>query len=420
MFNENRGEGMKKIYTGIDFGSNFIKIVVAGVIGKSFHVLAHNIVKSKGIKKGLIIDIDEASKSLKSGIKEIEESLGVRIDQAIVNVSSDGVIFDVVDGSIDIKNEESIVTSREVASVFQNAVIGKIKEGYELITIMPITFILDQKIVDAPLGLSGNRLAVRTVISSVPKVNVAPVKEALRRCEIEAIDVTFGIVGDYFEARSRELDNTVSAIINIGYDSTEVAVFNKGIMIKCDKIPYGSRYVDKDISYVYNIKRGQAAYLKEKFAVSNTRYASGNDILDFSNQNGDKLRISQIEISEIVEARLAEILKLAKKQINLLTNREISYIILTGGITELAGFHYNIENIFERGASILNITTMGIRNNMYSSSIGMIKYFDRKIEIRGKTYSMFSDKKIMDITSTKKKFLDSTDDTLIKKIFKSF
>ena len=78
------------------------------------------------------------------------------------------------------------------------------------------------------------------------------------------------------------------------------------------------------------------------------------------------------------------------------------------------------KNIFERGASILNITTMGIRNNMYSSSIGMLKYFDKKIEIRGKTYSMFSDKKIMDITSTKKKFLDMADDALIKKIFKNF
>ncbi|MCI8567828.1 MAG: hypothetical protein HFG48_00745 [Bacilli bacterium] len=411
---------MKRIYTGIDFGSNCIKIVVAEAIGKSFHVLAHNIVRAKGIKKGLIVDIEEVVGCLKSGIKEIEDSLSVRIDQAIVNVSSNGIIFDVVDGNIDIKNEEGIVTSREVASVFQNAVLGKVKEGYELITIMPITFILDQKIVDVPLSLSGKKLAVRAVISSVPKVNVAPVKEVLKCCDIEAIDVTFGIVGDYFEARSRELDNTVSAVIDVGYDSTEVAVFNKGIMIKCDKIPMGSRYVDKDISYVYNIKRGQASYLKEKFAVSNTRYASGNDILDFANQNGDKLRISQIEISEIVEARLAEILKLAKKQINVLTNREISYIILTGGITELAGFHYNIENIFERGASILNITTMGIRNNMYSSSIGMLKYFDKKIEIRGKTYSMFSDKKIMDITSTKKKFLDMADDVLIKKIFKNF
>ena len=97
---------MKRIYTGIDFGSNYIKIVVAEAIGKSFHVLAHNIVRAKGIKKGLIVDIEEVVGCLKSGIKEIEDSLSVRIDQAIVNVSSNGIIFDVVDGNIDIKNEE--------------------------------------------------------------------------------------------------------------------------------------------------------------------------------------------------------------------------------------------------------------------------------------------------------------------------
>jgi len=411
---------MKKIYTGIDFGSNYIKVVVAEVIGKCFHVLAHSIVKSKGIKKGIIIDSDETVKSLKIAIKEVEESLGVKIDQAIVNVSSSGVIFDIVDGNIDVKNDEKIITAKEVTNVFQDAVIGKIKEGYELITIMPIAFAIDQNKVDSPLLLEGENLAVKAVIASVPKENVYPVTEVLKRCDIEMVDVTFGIVGDYFEARTKELDNTVSAIINIGYDTTEVAVFNKGIMIKCDKLPVGSRHVDKDIAYGYNIKRGQAAYLKEKFAVSNTRYASGNDIIDFKNQNGDKVRISQIEISEIIEARLKEILKLAKKQINILTNREISYIILTGGITELAGFQYNVENIFERGTSTLNIETMGIRNNMYSSSIGMLKYFDRKIEIRGKTYSMFNDKKIVDITSTKKKLLDNSDDTILKKIFKNF
>ena len=66
---------MKKIYTGIDFGSNYIKVVVAEVIGKCFHVLAHSIVKSKGIKKGIIIDSDETVKSLKIAIKEVEDAI---------------------------------------------------------------------------------------------------------------------------------------------------------------------------------------------------------------------------------------------------------------------------------------------------------------------------------------------------------
>lgn len=411
---------MKKIYTGIDFGSSHIKIVVAEVIEKTFHVLAHTIVRSKGIKKGLIVNIDEVAKCIKDGIKNIEEVLGVKVDQAIVNVSSDGIIFDIVDGNIEIKNEDGNVSSKEVSSVFQNAVLGKIKEGYELITIMPISFILDGKQTSKVLGMNGTNLGVKAVISSVPKENVVPVMEVLKKCDVEAIDITFGIVGDYFEARSKELDKSISAIINIGYDNTEVAIFNKGIMIKCEKLAIGSKYVDKDIAYFCKIKRGQASYLKEKFAVSNTRYSSGNDIINFVNQYDEKVRMSQIEMSEIVEARLVEILKLAKKQINLLTNREISYIIITGGITELAGFQYNVENIFERGASTLNITTMGIRNNMYSSSIGMLKYFDKKIELRGKTYSMFNDKKIIDIVSTKKKFLDISDDGIIKKIFGDF
>ena len=76
--------------------------------------------------------------------------------------------------------------------------------------------------------------------------------------------------------------------------------------------------IDKDLSYVYNLKRSQARTLKENFAVSNTRYSDVNDTIELTNKNGDDITLNQLEVSEVVEARLVDLLRLAKKQINIL------------------------------------------------------------------------------------------------------
>ena len=126
------------------------------------------------------------------------------------------------------------------------------------------------------------------------------------------------------------------------------------------------------------------------------------------------------EVSEVVEARLVDLLRLAKKQINILTNREISYIIITGGISELAGFEYVVENVFDRRCSILDINTMGIRSNMYSSSYGIVKYFHNKLDLRGLSYSMVSEKEANNLISTKGKTLNNSHDNIISKVFSYF
>ena len=236
---------------------------------------------------------------------------------------------------------------------------------------------------------------------------------------IEPIDFVFGASGDYKEIQNDKIDSEVGAIINIGFDKTEVSVINKGIMIKNEIMGVGSKSVDHDIRYIYKVDQMTARNLKETFAVATKRYADYNDVVEIESKQGEKLIISQSEISEIVEARLREILNLAKKQINLLTKREISYIIITGGISELAGFQYLVEDVLGRCASTLNLTTMGVRHNKYSSVQGMIKHFDQKLEQRGKKYSMFQDDKIEEMKAAKKKAGIATD-SVISKVFGHF
>lgn len=412
---------MKKIYTGIDLGSHSIKIVVCEAINNKFHVLAASNTRCKGIKNGIVTDIEEAKVYLSKAKKNVEEMLGITIDQAVVTVPSADRIFDIVEGKVAVEDEEKVVSSNDISNVFQEAVLGRVEENQELITITPILFQVDDgETVKDPKGMTGENLFVKAVITSIPKANFRNVINLLKACEIEVVDVTYGAIGDYYEARNPDFDKSVSAIVNIGYSKTEVSIFNKGIMIKNEIIDSGSRLIDKDLAYVYNLKRSQARALKERFAVSNTRYSDINDTIELTNKNGEDIVLNQLEVSEVVEARLVDLLKLAKKQINILTNREISYIIITGGISELAGFEYVVENVFDRRCSTLDIRTMGIRNNMYSSSYGIIKYFHNKLDLRGLSYSMVSEKEANNLISTKGKSSNNFHDNIISKVFGYF
>lgn len=412
---------MKKIYTGIDLGSFSIKIVVCEVVNNKFHVLAASNTRCKGIKNGLVTDMEEASIYLKKAKKEVEDMLGITIDQAVVTVPSIDKDFDIVEGKVNVEDENKMVSATDINNVFQDAVLGKVNETKELITITPIFFQVDDKEpVKDPKGMVGESLFVKAVITSIPKENFRNTVNLLKSCGITPVDVTYGIMGDYYEARNIDFDKSVSAIINIGYSKTEVSIFNKGIMIKDEMIDSGSKLIDKDLSYVYNLKRSQARVLKENFAVSNTRYSDVNDTIELTNKNGDDITLNQLEVSEVVEARLVDLLRLAKKQINILTNREISYIIITGGISELAGFEYVVENVFDRRCSILDINTMGIRSNMYSSSYGIVKYFHNKLDLRGLSYSMVSEKEANNLISTKGKTLNNSHDNIISKVFSYF
>ena len=158
--------------------------------------------------------------------------------------------------------------------------------------------------------------------------------------------------------------------------------------------------------------------LKETFAVSMASYADTNDVVEYSTVAGETKEVSQVGVSKVVEARLDEILKLAKNEIKNLTNREIRYIIITGGLSELAGFQYLIEENFGLIAKVCNISAMGIRHNKYSSAFGIAKYFDDKLSLRGKSYNMVNDADIENLISVQQKTI--ANDNIVSKVFGHF
>lgn len=390
---------MNDFYTGIDLGTDSIKIIVCEKLDDKYNVLAKTSYPSKGIERGFITDIKSATNSIKGAIAEVNEILGSKINKVIACIPPEDCKFDIVSGKVEIE-DYSYISGKDISNVLLSALKDHDFGDYELVTSMPISFTIDgEENVKDPKGLKGSTLETRVVVCSTPKESLYRILSVLKLSGLEVVDICYSSFGDYYALRSKKDDSLVGAVINIGENSTNVSVFNRGIQIKNGVVALGSKSVDKDLTYVFKSKLSFSREIKEKFAVALSSYADSNDKWDLEIDRDNKKEVNQLGVSKVVEARVREILKLAKNEIKNLTNREIRYIIITGGLTELAGFQYLVEQEFGFVAKVGNITTIGIRNNKYSSCFGIIKYFNDKLNLRDKHYNMFTTDEIDEIRS---------------------
>ena len=377
------------IYSSIDIGSDEIKICVGKVTDGSLDILASSKTRSVGIKKGLIVDSELAMQSIILALNEIESKLGFKIDKAVITVPLYDVKVDIYNGC---SYTEGEITGTDVITCFKSSV-STIDVDKEVVTVFPIDFLIDDEIKTTdPKGMKGNKLESRMLISTIPKENVYPYLELLEKCNVEVIDLSFGVINDFYHMKDNDDYNKSSGIvIDMGNDKTEIAVFNKGLLVDGVVIPSGSRLLDHDIGYIYHFDKTTSRELKENIAMASSQYADVDEFVEYENVDGEKIKVSALEVSQIVEARLEELLKNVKKILNDLTNREISYIIITGGVSNLPGFDYLIRDIFGDIATSINMSTIGVRNNVYTSCVGMLKYYYDKLKIRGIDYTMYAE-----------------------------
>lgn len=379
---------MKKIYTSIDIGSDTIKFVVAELYKEKLHILHSSSIKSKGIRKGLIIDSNLMVNSIKDGIKVVSNDLGFQIKKVIVNVPSYNAKFMYVTNKIEI-NEE--ITTEDINKVIKSSVYGKIDSDYELVTVLPLEFVINESdSVEYPVGLKANTLEIKGIMITVPKKNIFSVVSVMESAGLEVVDITLSGLSDYSEVKRDNIKNKVGAIINIGHDITNVSVFNKGKLMNTEVLQIGGHNVEKDIAYIFGINVIDARTIKEKFSFAHKRFVTLTDTYEIKNNDEKLIKIGQLEVTEVVMSRLTEILNYAKKQILLLTKKNIEYIIITGGTTEMKYFKNLVYEILGKDVIIYLMKDIGIRDNKYISAFGSIKYFIEKMTIRGKDYSMIS------------------------------
>ena len=383
---------MRKIYSSVDIGSSFIKIVVLEEFNGKLNVLASNSYPSSGIKKGLIVSEEDAIKTIKTAFDEINTSLGIKVDKTIINVPINNAKYALTTGYTTITGEDKLVSSEDILNSLQASIYNKIDESMELVTVIPIRYVIDDTSeVKNPRGIKANKLSVQSMMITIPKKTLYRHVGIFSKAGIEVVDVLISPLGDYYCFKEKDYDDNICAVLNIGSDKTELSVFNKGIITNSSVIDSGSSIIEEDLSYIYNISLEKAIKIKNMFLLLDKEFSSSSEVYETKDLSGIKIRINQYETSEIAEKKIRELLEIAKKELNLLTKKEIRYIIITGGITNIPGFDSLIQKIFNEKGIVKTLNNIGVRNNSYSSSFGMIKFFIEKLKLRGRVYTMFNE-----------------------------
>ncbi|MBQ6546429.1 MAG: pilus assembly protein PilM [Bacilli bacterium] len=395
---------MRKIFTCIDIGTDTIKAVTMEEYNEKFNVLATAISPSKGVRKGLIVDANAITGAIKKVIKELESKLGAKIEQVLAIVPSNNRDISIATGDINIHSDDHIIDGDVIFNCMQKSVKKNINASTEIVSIMPIEYkINDNKKVKNPLGLQGDKLSIKSVVVSVPKKNVYSVVGILENMGIEVVDIITSSIANYAAVSDEEFDKKIVAIIDIGKEKTVLSVFNKGILIKESIVSIGSDAIDEAISFNYKTEEDKSKTIKEEYGVANRKYADSDENYKIVNRLDQELELNQYPLAETIEFKIIEMLKNVKNDVNNLTNREISYIIVTGASTAMLGFDALVSDVYGSKGQVLSTNIIGIRDVKYATCYGAIKYFVNKLNLREKEYTMFSDEKVDDMLKARKK-----------------
>jgi len=382
---------MRKIIASLDIGSDLIKLVVGEITKSKFNILLAINSESQGIKNGFIVNQESFNEVIVDLFKQANEMLGLKVKKVIVNVPIFNAKYEMVEGTTTISNEEYVVNANDIVRAMQSAVYNKVLDNMEMINVIPVIFKVNGEILTRePLGMGAEKLSSKCVLVTAPKKGIEPIIKVLEKNQIEVIDLAFSSFGDYEELHKDYENDLTGAVVNIGSDTTQVSIFNKGVISSSEVINMGASNIDKDLSYMFKISQQDAKIVKEKLATCHTRMAQPNEVMEVETFEEGTVRLNQYEVSEIVMERIKEIFNLVKKQINLLTKKEISYIIITGGLTEATDFEILMDESFGSTARIGHVSEIGARNNIYSSAVGLIKFYYRKLKLRNKEFSIFT------------------------------
>lgn len=411
---------MRKIIASMDIGSNSIKLIVAEIIKNKTNVLAIAENPSKGVSKGVVTNPEELTLVLRDTLKKAEDVLGLPIKKLLVTVPSYDAEFILSEGSTTITNEDKIVKGVDIVRTMQASIYNRVPDGYEIVNITPTSFIInDEYITKKPINMKAEKLNVKTIINIVPKKYIAPIIKCFEALKVEVIDVSFTSFGDYFACKNDKMASLVGAIIDVGDETTTVSIFNKGVLTNTKVIEMGGQNIDNDISFIYKVTKNDARKLKENLGFAHKRMAQSSSKMLVTNKLGEEISVNQYELSEIIMCRLEEILNLAKKQINLLTKKEIHYIIVTGGSSEIPDFDLVVESVFAHNAKIAKIHELGVRNNKFAASLGLLKYYNDKLLLRNKDFSIFDLEEQEELGGNHKK-INISDNSVLGKLFGYF
>ena len=397
---------MNNTLLAIDIGSCSITAVIAKHdLESNINILGTAVQKSEGVNKGIIINIEEASKAIKDAINIAKRSTTEVIDTSVVSISGSYTKSIRSSGSVNVPN--GLITETEINQVMQMALYNAtIVPEYEVVHVVPIFFKVDDSVdVDNPLNMNGSRLEVSVYIVTAKRTALTNIKSALK---ISGVDVTRFVLDGYASAISildEQQKKFGATVINIGSTTTEFVCYKGNSLIYNGFIPVGSNHITNDLSVMLHTPPAAAEKIKTEYGSLTKDYSSATDLGVTKvkiPRIGDEEMHSEIalnRIQTIIHARIEEILILVKNQLKKsgILDNVGSGIVITGGMSNLEGIKALAIKIYD-GIPISLSNPKNIENGYMSfddpkmsTIVGLLVY---SLGIN-RSYELDSSKKLM-------------------------
>jgi cell division protein FtsA len=372
----------RNLIVGLDIGTSKVVSLVGEMHNDgSLEVIGLGSHPSRGLKKGVVVNIDSTVQSIQRAVEEAELMAGVEIRSVFTGIAGSHVRSLNSHGIVAIKDKE--VAGGDVARVMDAAQAVPIPADQKILHVLPQEFIIDgQEGIREPIGMSGVRLEARVHIVTGADSAAQNIVKCVQRCGLTVEDIVLEQLASSFAVLTDDEKELGVCLVDVGGGTTDIAVFSGGAIRHTAVIPVAGDQVTNDIAVSMRTPTPYAEEIKIRYACALSQLANPDETIEVPSV-GDRpsRRLARQTLAEIVEPRYEELFMLIRDELRRSGFEEsvAAGVVLTGGSAKMEGAVELAEEIFHmpvRLGSPAGVTGLGdvVRNPIHATGVGLLLY----------------------------------------------
>ncbi|KGP72424.1 cell division protein FtsA [Pontibacillus yanchengensis] len=375
------------ILVSLDIGTSKIKVIIGEVMNDSLNIIGVGTAASNGMKKGAIVDIDQTVNSIRNAVEQAERMVGMQINKVVVGVNGNHVQLQPCHGVVAVQSENREIGEEDINRVIDAAQVMSIPPEREIIDVIPSQFIVDGlDEINDPRGMIGVRLEMEGTIITCSKTVLHNALKCVERANLEVLDVCLQPLASGSVALSKDERNLGVALIDIGGGCTTVSVFEQGYLQGTSVVPLGGDNLTKDLSIGLRTSTEEAEEIKKDYGHAFFDDAQEEETFEVSIIGSDrKQSFNQLQISDMIEARLEEIYAYVEQEIRRMGYKGLpGGYVLTGGVMSMPGCLDLAQDVYQANVRIAIPDYIGVREPQYTAGVGILQFAYHNAKIQGK------------------------------------
>ena len=372
----------KQMIVGLDIGTSKI-VAIVGEIGSNgeMEIVGIGSHPSRGLKKGVVINIESTVSSIKRAVEEAELMAGCQVHSVFAGIAGSHIRGMNSNGIVAIKDRE--VTEADVGRVIDAAKAVAIPADQRIIHVIPQEFLIDdQDGIREPVGMSGVRLEARVHLVTGAMSAAQNIVKAVQRCGLEVDDLILEQLASSFSVLTEDEKELGVCLVDIGGGTTDIAVFTEGAIRFTANIPIAGDQVTNDIAVALRTPTQYAEEIKCRYACALSTLTNSDEVLEVPGVGGSETRqLSRQTLAEVVEPRYEELLTLVQSELRRSGFEDLcaAGIVMTGGSSTMEGVVEMAEDIFQTQVrlgvpqGVVGLIDI-VRNPIHATGVGLLKY----------------------------------------------